>query len=102
MPTEIQLSAIPFKAGRAKLDVFEDTTHLIAYGLNAQWNYDHNRHDLHIWNTAFGFEEKADENYKGNKHRKALSEWLMNEQGVAADTLVLVQSLDFSGGYDLR
>lgn len=102
MTTEIALSTIPFQGGRAKLDVFADTTHLIAYGLNAQWNYDNQRHDLHIWNTAFGFEDTADSDYAGNKHRKALSEWLMTENGVEPNTLVLVQALDFSGGYDLR
>lgn len=101
MPTEIELSTIPFQKGRAQLQVFQDTTHLIAYGLNAQWDYDGHRQDLHIWNTAFGFETDAEQSYIGNKHRKALSQWLL-DQGVAPDTLVLVQSLDFCGGYDLR
>lgn len=101
MLTEIQLSTIPFSNGRAALDVFQDTTHLIRYGLNAQWNYDNWRHDLHIWNTAFGFEPKAEEDYSGNKHRQALSQWLMDEKKVPPHTLVLLQCLDFSGGYKL-
>ncbi len=79
MPTETELSAIPFQSGRAQLQVFQDTTHLIAYGINAQWDYDGHRRDLHIWNTAFGFEPAADKEYSGNKHRKAwyyLNAWI--------------------------
>jgi hypothetical protein len=98
----IEKSTIPFQGGHAKLDVFQDTTSLVVYGLNAQWNYDNNCQDLHIWNTAFGFEQNAEEEYTGNKHRQALSTWLMREHNVAPDTLVLVQSVGFSGGYDLR
>lgn len=101
MSTEIELSTIPFQAGSAQLQVFQDTTHLIAYGLDAQWDYDGQRQDLHIWNTAFGFEPNADTNYERNKQRRALSQWLL-DQGVAPNTLVLVQCEDFSCGGILR
>ena len=101
MPTEQQLSSIPYQAGRAKLEIFQNSTPLIELGLNEQWNYDNWRHDLHIWNTAFGFEPTAEQDYRNNKHRKALSAWLMGEKNVPANTLVLIESLDFSGGYDL-
>lgn len=101
MPTEIELSTIPFQSGRAQLQVFQDTTPIIAYGLNAQWDYDGQRRDLHIWNTAFGFEPDADTNYAHNKQRRALSQWLL-DQSVIPNTLVLLQCVDFSCGGVLR
>lgn len=94
---------IPFVKGRANIDVFQDTTPLIQCGLNAHWNYDNNPHDLHVWNTAFGFEETAEKDYiDNNHHRIALSEWLMNEHSVAPNTVVLLQVMKFSAGSYLR
>ena len=100
MTNSISTASIPFKKGRVTLDVFQDTTPLILKGLTQQWCYDGDRSNLHEWNTSFGFEPDADEDYSGNKHRKALSNWLMSKQKVPPDTLVLLECVGFCGDDD--
>ena len=91
MLNEVAYSTIPFERGQATLRVFNDHDPRVARGIDAQWNYDGHCQHFHIWNTAFGFESSAEVEYTHNAHRKALSQWLL-EQGILADTLVLLHT----------
>ena len=91
MPNEIAYSTIPFEKGHAALHVFQDHDPRVLRGIEAQWNYDGCGQHFDIWNTAFGFESSAEVDYASNAHRKALSEWLM-ENGMGANTVVLLHT----------
>lgn len=82
---------IEFTNGRKKMDVFSDDSPLVLYGLKAQWRYDYPQY-IHTWDTNFGHEANAAEDYEKNQHRKALSDWLMHTQDIAPNTVVIFQT----------
>lgn len=89
-------NGIPFVNERAKLDIFKSDDVLVPAGLNAQFDYEY-PHDFHVWSTRYGYEHHAETSDSGNKHRRALSDWLMQTHGVAPDTCVILECLEFLG-----